>query len=358
MQREVVLPEAAPLASADGAVRARVAGRLVGELTRTAESWYGQFDIGSSVPVECHVFDTVKDPATSLVQISAALFAEIARTRKVESREILAFDASNAGANPYLSLGWLAKIDGLAYQIKQKFATRGDRALYCLHNEPGYAIAFDRFFSGFLTSLEVNERGAPVYRDVAVLSMNGHEAGFQAVRVTRDPNGHYRTETQSAMVIPTSPSEAMASDDWTVEFTLPDGGLINEVWVSSDGNDLTKLDLSRGKDAWTVTGRMQGKEIAERFDAKLLSAVEEYRRILRVARGELGEQRYSRWLGTMSPGKPLEHVMTRTGESTVRIAAGPVKVDLEVDDHGAARGSTHMGRLEIGMERVYVDGAL
>jgi len=358
MKREVTLPEAAPVASPDGAVRARVAGRLVGELARTAESWFGKFDIGSNTPVECHVFDEAKDPANTLVKLSAKLFEVAGRSRKIENREILAVDAGNAGPDPYLSFDWVVKIDGLAYQIKQKFATRGDRSLYCLHDESGYAIAFDRFFAGFLSSLEVEEGGAPLYRDIMVLSIAGNEVGYQAVSIVRDADGDYRVDTQGAMLIQTASDEAMASDDQSVEFSRPDGTVINEVWATSDGRDLTRLDLARKSGAWTVTGQMQGKPISERFEGRLVSAVDENRRITRVARGELGEQRYSRWLGTMSPGKPLEHVMTKTGASSVRIAAGPVKVDLEVDEHSAARGTMHMGRLDIAMERVYVDGSL
>jgi hypothetical protein len=358
MQREVVLPEAAPIASPDGSVRARVAGRLVGEFARTAETWYAKFAFGANSPAECHVFDEAKDPANTLVRMSEALFATAGQIRKLDSREILTVDASNAGPNPYLSFDWIAKIDGLAYQIKQKFATRGNRSLYCIHDESGYPIAFDRFFAGFLESLEVDEGAAPLYRDIVVLSIAGHEVGYQAVRVTRDAEGDHRTDTQGSMLIPTEPDQAMASDDQSVEFSRPDGNLINQVWASSDGKDLTQLELKRGGVAWTVTGQMQGKAISERFEGPLTSAIEENRRILRVARGEVGEQRYSRWLGTLSPGKPLEHVMTKVGASSVRIAAGPLKVDLEVDERGAARGSMHMGRLEIVMERVYVDGSL
>ena len=358
MQREVVLPAPAPIASADGSVRATVAGRLVGELTRTSESWVGEFDFGSHSPAECHVFDEAKDPATALLKLSEALFAEAAHTRKIESREILAVDASHSGPDPYLSFDWVAKIDGLSSQIKQKFATRGDRSLYCVHDETGYAVAFDRFFAGFLASLAVEEGQPAIYRDVVVLSIAGHEVGYNAVRVTRNAAGDYRTDTQGAMLIPTGPDQAIANDDESIELSHPDGSVINQVSLSSDGKDLTRLDLDRSGKAWKVTGQMQGKSISERFEGKLISAVDETRRMLRVARGEVGEQRYSRWLGALSPAKPLAHVMTRTGESTVRIAAGPVKVDLEVDERGAARSSLHMGRLEIATERVYVDGSL
>ena len=339
-------------------MRARVAGRLVGEFARTAETWYAKFDFGANSPAECHVFDEAKDPANTLVRMSETLFTAAGQIRKFDSREILAVDASNAGAHPYLSFDWIAKIDGLADQIKQKLATRGNRSLYCIHDESGYAIAFDRFFAGFLDSLEVAEDAAPLYSDIVVLSIAGHEVGYQAVRVTRDAQGDYRTDTQGSMLIPTEPDQAMASDDQSIEFSRPDGSLINQVWASSDGKDLTQLELKRSGGAWTVTGQMQGKAISERFegDAHLRDRGEPPD----PARGARRARRAAlwRWLGTLSPGKPLEHVMTKAGASSVRIAAGPVKVDLEVDERGAARGSMHMGRLEIVMKRVYVDGSL
>jgi hypothetical protein len=359
MQREVELPEAVPIASEDGAVRARVAGRLVGELARTPDqTWFGSFDIGSRSPVECHVFDEERDPATTLVKMSENVFDPATTTRKIDRREILSIDASHAGPHPYLGLDWLAKSDGVSYQVKQKFATRGNRSLYCLHDESGYASAFDRFFAGFVSSLEVEEEAAPIYRDVVVVSIGGQEVGYQAMSVTRDADGDYRAHTQGATIIPAAADQAMASDDQSVEFSRADGSVINQVWASSDGKDLTQLDLRRKDGVWSVTGKMQGKSVSERFEAKLTSGVQENRLMMGVARGELGEQRYARWLGTLSPGKALDHVMTRSGASSVHVAAGPAKVDVEVDERAPKRGVLHMGRLEMVMQRVYVDGNL
>jgi len=359
MQRELELPAAAPVASADGAVRARVAGRLVGEFERTPDhTYFGRFDIGARSPVECHVFDEEKDPATTLVKMSENVFDPATTQRKIDRREIFAIDASHAGPHPYLGLDWLAKSGGVSYQVKQKFATRGNRSLYCLHDETGYASAFDRFFAGFVSSLEVDEEVAPIYRDVVVVSIGGQEVGYQAMSVTRDADGDYRAHTQGATIIPAAADQAMASDDQSVEFSRADGSVINQVWASSDGKDLTQLDLRRKDGVWSVTGKMQGKSVSERFEAKLTSGVQENRLMMGVARGELGEQRYARWLGTLSPGKALDHVMTRSGASSVHVAAGPAKVDVEVDERAPKRGVLHMGRLEMVMQRVYVDGNL
>lgn len=359
MQRELELPKVAPVATADGSVRARVAGRLVGELTRTPDhTWFGSFDIGARSPVQCHVFDEQQDPASTLVKMSENVLGATGTARKIDRREILSVDAGHVGPHPYLGLDWIATIDGLSYQVKQKFATRGDRSLYCLHDETGYAQAFDRFFAGFVGSLEVEEEDAPIYREVVVVSIGGQEVGYQATSVTRDADGDYRSHAHGATIIPAAADQAIASDDQQVEFSRADGTVINQVWTSSDGKDLTQFDLRRREGVWTVTGQMQGKPVSERFAAELTSGVQESRLIMRVARGELGEARYARWLGTLSPGKPLDHVMTKIGSASVRVAAGPVKVEVEVDERAPKRGVLHVGRLEMVMERVYVDGSL
>jgi hypothetical protein len=312
--------------------------------------------------VACHVFDKEKDPANALVAMSDHVFSELAATRKVANREVLAVAAGNTGADPYLGLDWIATLDGAPYQLKQKFGNRGERSLYCLHDEPGYAASFDRFFAGFLASLDEPEGAAPlVYRDVAVMRITGREVGFQTFRAQRLADGNYRSFTRSSLMIPVSSDQLQASDDYSIEISRPDGSVIQEVRISSDGKDLTQLELSRAEgEAWVVKGEMQGKAVSERFakpDA-LASVLDENRRMLRVAHGEGPEQHYYRWLGAISPGKPLEHVMSRTGASSVQISVGPLRVDAEVDERGAARGAMQIGRMQIEMERIYVDGSL
>ncbi|HKA16329.1 MAG TPA: hypothetical protein VKH41_14995 [Myxococcota bacterium] len=361
MNREVQLPPAVDVATSDGALHARVAGRLTGDFAKNAKGYLGTFAIGTQTPVMCQVFDEAKDPASALVAMSDSLFTEIAGKKKVEDREILGVDAGHTGADPYLGVDWIAKLDGAAHQIKQKVGNRGARSLYCVHDEPGYAASFDRFFAGFLASLEEPGDQAPMqYRDVAVLKIAGNEVGFQTVRVLRMSDGNYRTVTQSSLLVPASSDQLLASDDYSSELSRPDGSVISEMRITSDGKDLTQLELSRAKGTWEVKGKMQGKDVSERFakPEALVSALDENRRMLRVAHGTAQEQHYFRWLGALSPGKPLEHLMQKTGESSVRIAVGSLQMDAEVDDRSAARGSMKIGRMQIDIERTYVDGSL
>ena len=172
----------------------------------------------------CHVFDKEKDPASTLVAMSEHVFSELAATRKVANREVLAVAAGNTGADPYLGLDWIATLDGAAYQLKQKFGNRGERSLYCLHDEPGYAASFDRFFAGFLASLDEPEGAAPlVYRDVAVMRIAGREVGFQTFRAQRVADGNYRSIARGSLLILVSSDQLQASDDYSIEVSRPDG---------------------------------------------------------------------------------------------------------------------------------------
>jgi hypothetical protein len=361
MQREVELPAATEIATADGAVRARVAGRLVGEFARTADGSYdGVFDIGTQTPVGCHLFDEQKDPATQLVMTSDHLFEQIGAMSTIGKKAVYAIDAGNAGAYPYLGVDWVAMLDDAGYHLKQKFGNRGDRSLYCLHQEPGYSKSFEIFFAGFLATLELpEEEGPPQFREISVMRVGGQEVGFEVSSVQRDAEGNFRTDTQVALLVPAAADEVQATDDYSLEYSRPDGSVINEVSISSNGADLTRLNLEREEGVWAVRGEMQGKSIAETFETpeQLTSSLEEMRQIPKVARGEPDELRYWRWLGASSPGKPIEHVMRKAGDESVTVDAGPVQVEIEVDELGAKLGTLKLGRFEMQMERVYIDGS-
>ena len=357
MKREVALPAAAEVATADGAVRARVAGRLVGEFARTpAGTYFGTFDIGTQVPVACHVFDEANDPASSLAQLSNNLFTGIAAKRKVERKAIAGVDAAQNDGTAYLGIDWIAVIEGAAYQIKQKFGNRGERSLYCVHDESGYSAAFDRFFAEFLESLATPE--PPLHREIYILQIGGRDIGFSTVSVVRDATGDFRGDTQVAMLIPSAADQLLASDSYSVEWSRPDGSVISDSSASSDGTSLSQLELKREAGLWKVAGQMQGKAVSESFGVPevLTSALEETRQMRRVARGDPAELRYWRWVGPASPAKPLEHVMRKTGASSVRSEAGPVRVDTDLDERGATRATMKIGRFEVQMERAYIEG--
>lgn len=359
--RESTLPKAAELLAPDGSFRAQAEGGLSGALEKVEGAWYGTFDIGTDEPAECLFFAEEKDAATSLVALAEGFFSELGKTRKLGKRQVLAIGGGAVGPSPYLGIDWLVVLDSLVYQVKFKFANKQDRAIYCSHGETGYAKSFDTFFRSILRSFSAGGETAAQYRDVSLISLGELTVGYQTLTITRDDAGDIATVVNGSTLVPAAADTVIASDDYNLEWSRPDGTLINQVSISSDGTNLTQLELGPSRAGWNVSGKMQGKTVARSFQSELplLSTHGEYRLIRRVASGEFSDDvSYARWMGPVHPTAPTPHVARSLGGSRVQVDAGPIASEVEVDQQGIARGTIRMGRVEMDVKRVYVEGEL
>jgi len=362
MEREVQLPPVQSFGSADGKVRAAAAGKLSEPLARVEDGWYGAFDIGSDGMVECLFYPQSMDAATSLKVLVARFFESLREQGEVREPRILSVGVGLAEDRPFFETDWLVVVDGAAYQAKFKFANQANLAVYCQHTETGYAEAFGEFYRSVLGSLETDPEPPVAFRDVSIVSIGEMQIGYQTSLGRLDEDDDYKIEIAASTLIPNGPGEFASSDDYIVEFSRPDGELINQVWISSDGENVTQLSLRTADDetgAWQVEGEMQGKPIEARFDSlsPLLSSLGEARLVRRLGNDEAGAQaRYRRWLGPLSPGTAVDHAATSLGQSRVETVAGPVTSNVEVDAHGVRSGIIQMGRLEMKLDRVHVEG--
>ena len=163
--------------------------------------------------------------------------------------------------------------------------------------------------------------------------------------------------------MPSAADTVVPSDDFSLEWSRPDGSLINQVSISSDGSSLTRLGLQPVDSGvgWRVQGEMKGKMVDASFESALplLSTRGENQLMLRLGRGELaGEVEYVRWLGALNPTEPTACRARQAGDDRVEAEAGPLSIELELDERGVARGALGMGRLKMTMKRVYVEGTL
>ena len=362
LEREVTLPRTTRVSAPDGSFRGKAASRGRVTLERTEVSYYGSFDIGTSGPIECHVLDESNDASVSLVALSESYLEELGANLEVGQKQLLSVDAGVAGATPYLGLDWLVAVDDVGFQLKLKYANKGDRSLYCVHAETGYTRAFDDFFAGFLESLDVPGMGrSAAFEEVTLVTIGDLRVGYQSLRMTPDAAGDLRIETQVSLLIPAGPGAVSSSDEYSVEWSRPDGRLINQKVASNDGLVVNELDLANLDGIWVVSGSVQGKPITKTFETQdpLMSSLVGYHHLRSVARGELtGEMRYTRWLGAVRPGAGVDHSLRVGDASTVTIDAGPVTLHAEADELGSPRGTLEAGRLVMGLERAYVDGSL
>jgi hypothetical protein len=357
--REVELPPGEAIAAPDGSFQARAAGRLQAKLEKLDEGWSGTFDIGSTGPVGCLFFNESVDAATTLKLLTEGYFEEAGKTVELGERRVLSVDAGSVGPTPLLALDWFAVINGEAYQIKTKLANKGDHSIYCLHDETGYARAFEDFFSGLVDSYTGGESTPPDFREIVLVSIGEMTVGYQTTDIREDAEGDFEIDLVGSMLMPSGPGAIMASDTYHIEFAQPDGTLINQAAISSDGTHLTNLSLAYGDGSWDVGGELQGKPIEASFESEspLLSTPGEIQLLSRLAAGELaGEVSYPRWIGTVNPTAVTPHVARSVGNSSVEVEAGPLAMTADMDDRGIARATIVVGRIEMKLERVYVEG--
>lgn len=362
MQREVELPEPVAFASVDGAIRGAARGTLLEELAENEGGWYGAFDIGTAGPIECQFYPEGGDAAASLKNLAAGFFEALEAQSESLERQIASVAAGTIDDVPYLTTDWIAVIDGSAYQVTFRFANAASVGVFCRHGENGYAATFDTFYRELVQSIESVPRES-VYRDVSLISISGRPIGYQQTAAVIDEDGDYRFDLRGAMLIPNGPSELIANDDYGVEFSRPDGSLINQVAIESDGLAVTQLALSEGDGggAWQVAGEMQGKPVEATFlvPSPLLSSLGELQLLRGLAKQETGtEKRYRRWLGTANPTEAIEVVAVAAGDSRVSVSAGPVVSEALVDRYGIVSGTLEIGRLQMQVERVFREGEL
>ena len=360
MQREVDLPKAEPFAPADGSFRAEAAGRLEADLEKLESAWYGEFDIGTDIAVVCLFFEDEGDPSSLLNALSQAFFEELGKSVEVDERRLMSVDAGAVGSTPYLAIDWLAVIDGAGSQVKLKYANKGARGIYCLHAETGFAGAFEVLFRGLVETYAVPgvAPAEALFEELTLIRAGAMTVGFQSTRMVEDSDGDILIAIAGSQLIPAGPAEVATIDEYFEEWSRPDGSLINAFATSSDGQTTTQLALAPSDEAWSVTGEMQGKTIEATFETEgpLLSVRGEYRLLQRVVEKPRGEEvAYQRWL-SVNPVVSTAHVARSLGDSRVAVDAGPLGLEAEVDESGLKSGKVRIGRLELDLERVYVDG--
>jgi len=358
--REIDLPAPTEIAAPDDSFRALAAGALDGEIEAVENGWRGIFEIGTEGPIACVFYHESMDVATTLDHAGQVFFAELAKVTEVKERRILGIDAGNVGPAPVLAVDWITVTEGGAIQLKLKMATKGDRSIYCHHAETGYAATFDAFFRGLVDSYSGGTLVDAVFRDISLASIGETRVGYQFSEMTLDDEGDVYVFAQAAYLFPAAADALAASDDVLVEWSEPDGTLINAVTIESDGSDVTQLSLEPTETGWHVTGEMQGKAIDETFEPSepLLSALGEFGVMNRLADERPGaETLYQRWIGSMNPTDATPHTARALGDAAVEVSAASLVFVARIDDRGVSSWKFSMGRVEIEIDRVWVEGS-
>ena len=373
---QLLAREADPLAeialeSPSGLFTARVAARAPGVFSPSeGDVEHVVLDIGAPSPMACDFFNQEQDLAGSLLGLSELLLDALAsEVGPLELRSVYAVDAGSIQGRSFLALDWLYQAGGSVGLLKQRMASVSDRSVYCYHDQVGYDATFARAFAGLVASLRYARPSdpAPYYTEVSVTTIGGHRVGVSRVEMTHDAEGDTQIVQVSAMLMPRSAEHVLCIDSADVEWSRPDGSLINRVHTQAEGRELVNsLELVASGDTWRVSGIYKLKDMAVEFTAEspLVSYLGEYLALRREveAHGREARVAFLKWLPTVDPSKPLQATYEVTGTQAdggyaARSVLGPLEMDLLLDPDGMPRvGSVDLGVATLEVERVYASG--
>jgi hypothetical protein len=369
LAREVRALESLPIEHPTGLFRARAPGRLIEPFEDSDSSAYGRFEIGAGSPVACHFFFDRVDLASTLVRSSDVILAQAAtEVGTAVKRAIERLDAGEIAGAPFLSLDWLFWMPTGGGELKQRAASRGGRSVYCAHDSPGFRGSFEGFFAALVETLDFpgNRVPEPFYREISVTSYREQRIGVSELRFFRDGTGDIRAETISATLTPTRSDAIGANDSHQVEWSHPNGALINAYFVAVDGDAVTELELVRAsRRAWEVEGRHRSEPLETRFESagELASSFGEYLAYHAVASGQRTIA-FERWLPEADPSRPTPFAFERAEAAddegvAVHALMGPLEVDLRLAASGGLESATStIGEAEVRASVVLREGRI
>jgi len=340
---------------------------LAREAEPVAEQWIGSPDGKFRSRVAAEVV------ATSHQVLAAAAFESIAESLgEIDSKAILKIDAGAFGRHPFLALDWLYRVKSpkglLAGQIKHLSAVaRGGASAHCYHNEAGYKATFERVVHGLVEHLEVAEpEPDPYYEEVSVVRIGDLQAGVARLAMTVDEQGDTKIVETLSLLVPVDQQTVMANDNYNVQFSSPDGSLINQIDVESQNGELsTQLALDPADDGWRVSGTFQSKKLQGSLEPAEIPSTLGMMLDLRgfLPRAQPGAVKsFPQWMSD----NPLAltdvrfQVEGRVEDGiAARLDLGPMKLDGVLDANGSVVSATMaMGPAEMEIERLYVQGTL
>jgi len=369
LEREAPASAMNPIEHPTGLFRATVPGRLLAALVDSDNSAFGQFDIGAETPVACHFFFDRVDLASTLVRSSDVIVGLIAAEAGVEvQRAVERVDAGAIAGSPFLSLDWVFWIGTTGGEIKQRAANRFGRTVYCAHDSPGYAKSFERFFASLIETLEYPGERTPeaFYREVSVTSIGEQRVGVIEITFVRDHAGEVRAEKFSSALTASTANSVRANDAYQVEWSHPNGDLVNAHYAALDDGAVTELRLTPARGSgWSVAGRFRSRPLTARFESRgpLSSNLGEYLVYREVAAGG-DDFSLERWLPESDPTHATPFDFTRAGHPgadgiPVGVRMGSLRVDLLLTEDGRLRAaSMRIGEVELFADVVHREGAI
>ena len=326
LAREAELLPQIPISSPNGLFSSSAPAVLVAAPESHDLGDFFQLSIGTQAPVECWVMPDDKDLAALLRKFSESNFAQMAgSSSELEARAIERVRSGSFGRHPHLGVDWLYRVrsaqGSLAGFLKLRAATVTGTTVFCQHNELGYRGSFERVFQSVVENLESTapKPPDPYYLEVVAVKIGGRPLGYTELWFTFDADGDTRIDKRSALLVPVDTSTLRAQDSLSIQYSTPDGTLINQVEVEAENGELaTHMTLIPDASGWQAEGLFQGQPSSVTLRPQFLtSLLGEVLRRRHLVSGESTSQGFSHvsWEATLDPASFFEKV-TELGERT------------------------------------------
>jgi hypothetical protein len=372
--REGKIDKAAAIKSKDNWFKAKLPAKLVGDIEKVEGSYTVQLDIGSDQSAYCEILPDGFDMADMIRSNLEFTMEQVAKTQgKVEVRVLEATDAGVFGNVPYLQTQWVYRVnDGKAQMLggyQQISMEKNGQGIYCAHVDLGYTRTFFAVAKAFAETFEsASDEPAPLYEEIAVVTIGGRKLGISRTTLDRDAEGDIQVSDTSAGLQPL-PGGALHSDDTIrLEWVRPDYSLINaNRFVAKDGELVTNLNLKFLDKAWTVDGDHDGKKLNEKLKSDAqpgtwLAQADGLRKILANADPVGSQQTMWAWIGN-APDKLVEtktKIIAKAGDKKFKGLAtlDGINADVIIDQASGTMvvAEVKTGGIEMTFERVYVKG--
>lgn len=368
INREVKVEEISQLNLKALNIKEMIKGNIIEESSDETYHYF-RIDMGAETPVECYTFTEFDGPANSLLSVSTAAIEYVSKfnDKNVSGKYNFSVDSGAIDSSPYLQLDRMYnlgqgknKVVGL---MKGYSALTGDLLQLCLHNEIGYRESFFSVFESYVKAFIVPNDNA-FYTSVHQYTLNEVPAGFTSETYITDDDGDIKTTSRSSMLIPTSSKDVLVSDASGIEWSYPDGNIINAEVTSVENGTLSfSYQLNPIDEGWSVDGVVQGKKLNSNlgYSENLLSSLGIYLEVANVNQLKESSNLRKMWLPDLDPKNPVDVVVDYLNSNPVgntQITMGPMKIIALANKDGAFESAEmEVGPMKMDIKVLYEEGS-
>jgi hypothetical protein len=332
-------------------------------------TWYYNIDIGTASPVECYVLTTFDGTATSFYSIMEHSLkgVETINKKSLSAKFNYAIDSGVMGSTPYLLLDILYNLgdgDAKVAGVLKGISVQTDQTLQiCMHNEIGYRQTFFDTVESFIEAIVANEKSPEFFEPIYQFTLNGMPIGYGREKYTTDADGDINIQRDSAFIIPVDASSIARSDSVAVEWSNPDGSLINADINTIENGVLTSqfaISLENGK--WLVEGQLQGKPIKSvlEYDGWLISSFGSSLETASLRKSEQQSAEFNIWIPEADPTSAMKLVISKISDNSdanLKLDMGPITMKFLADNKGIfQQGTMDQGGMKMRIKLLSVIG--